>query len=534
MNLIESTKLWAARTLGGAQVVESLLQEVHAERSNSEMLQENLADLSLALDSQGWIEVSNVNGDDLGHQRLRRVADIARTMYYLNPTIRRPVNVTSNYVWALGLGYDHEEEDIKVKILAFVNDLRNQMAVFGVEARSQLERELQLTGNVYFAVVPGDIPTVRTIPFNEIREIISDPDDPQIPMLYRREYTNLVLDSATGTTKQETITCFYYDAIYKKEPLTAIGNYPVHEARIVHVAADRTGDMRFSPPEVMSGLQWARAYKSFLENWSKILQSYATLTWKYVTGGGKKATKITRTALNTSVTTGSPTERNPTPTTGAMAAMAKGDSIEALKTSGMTTSPEEGRRIHLMTVASTGLPETFWGDVMAGSEATATSLDRPTELFIAMRQIRWKEALIRVISYALKLNDKQRVGIRLKFPQIVGRNIRDLIGGIVDGATMKGLPMAGTSDMRTIAKLILTELGVEDAPDIVEKMYPLAQYDYEDWSVASPEEQIKALANQQNKGSQNDPNAQDPPSNQSQLRAPRTPGRTRPNDNGPR
>jgi hypothetical protein len=55
----------------------------------------------------------------------------------------------------------------------------------------QQEQELQLNGNIFYIFFTGkdETVTVRTIPFSQVREIISNPEDAQGPWFYRRTYS---------------------------------------------------------------------------------------------------------------------------------------------------------------------------------------------------------------------------------------------------------------------------------------------------------------------------------------------------------
>ena len=127
---------------------------------------------------------------------------------------------------------------------------------------------------------------------------------------------------------------------------------------------------KFGIPDVYAALDWARAYKEFLENWATISKALARFIWNLQVKGGSRSVTAGKTKLNTTLTTNTTTgETNPPSTTGAMF-IGSGEDISPIRTAGAQTSPEQGRRLLLMVAAGVGLPETFFGDVATGNLAT--------------------------------------------------------------------------------------------------------------------------------------------------------------------
>src|SRR5690606_26615419 len=92
-------------------------------------------------------------------------------------------------------------------------------------------------------------------------------------------------------------------------------------------------------------------------------------------------------------------DHNPPPLTGSTFVAGEGTSLQPVRTSGATVSAEDGRRLLLMVAASSGLPETFFGDASIGTLATAKSLDRPTELMMEDRQKLWRDVFINILEF---------------------------------------------------------------------------------------------------------------------------------------
>jgi hypothetical protein len=62
------------------------------------------------------------------------------------------------------------------------------------------------------------------------------------------------------------------------------------------------------------------------------------------------------------------------------------------------------REFKLMVAMVFGIPESFFSDMNTSNLATATSLDRPTELGFMAKQEEWREDLAIMITYALRMS----------------------------------------------------------------------------------------------------------------------------------
>src|SRR5262249_50712420 len=148
------------------------------------------------------------------------------------------------------------------------------------------------------------------------------------------------------------------------------------DAPIYHIKTGGFSDMRFGVPEIYAAVDWAKAYKEFLEDWATITRALSRFAWKASTKGGQRGVAALKSRLSTTLGSGAGMgETTPPPVTGSIAVMSEGNNLEPIKTAGATTSMEDGRRLLLMVCSALGLPETFFGDVSVGTLATATSLD---------------------------------------------------------------------------------------------------------------------------------------------------------------
>lgn len=462
-------------------------------------LHERIAALEYALESPEWQRLTVDAAQEFTREGLRAITDLARVMYLKSPIIRRSVDVKRFYVWGQGWTVKAKDERIQQAIDAFLYNDKNDDVIGSHEARMQLEIELQTAGNLFLCFfvnrLTGRI-RVRTIPFAQVSEVICNPDDAKEPWYYRRVWTQTSFDATTNATATERREAYYPD--WRYEPVTKpqqIGSYPVHWDRpVYHLKTNSLSDWRFGLSEIYSSIDWAKAYKEFLEDWASIVRAYRRFAFKVTTPGGARGVAAARAKLETTLGA---------PVAGSTFVAGEGADLQPVRTGGATVSVEDGRRLLLMVAAASGLPETFYGDASVGTLATAKSLDRPTELMMEDRQQLWRDVFTNVLNFVLRwavaapqgtlrglgrvttvIEDGQqeqavtwdaRVDgtFSIEFPPLLQHDVPAMIDATVKAATLgaAGMP-AGTIDLPTLSRTLLTLLGVPDVEEIVKRLFP--------------------------------------------------------------
>ena len=470
---------------------------------DNEILEESLSVLELQLENRGWQSLAGNVETELSRETLRKINVLARTMWLKNPLIQRGVNVQAYYVFGQGIEVSAEDELVDEVIQDFWSDARNQAELTLQQALLQKEQGLTLFGNIYFVLFEEDGKTlVRSLPVGEVVDIISNPEDAKEPWWYRRVHNVRGMD---GETKQ-AIT-FYRDWRYMGDdkPTGKLAEGAGFEtAPVFHVKVGCLDDMKFGVSEVYAALDWATAYKGFLENWSTIVAAYARFAWKLTTRTRQGvATAKAKLATTINSTT---TETNPPPVTGATFIGQPGVGMEPIRTSGATTSAKDGRQLLLMVAATMGLPETFFGDVSVGTLATASSMDRPTELKFVARQGLWGDAIGALLDYVvvkaveagvlsgtvtkepdgtpsvelsppIETNAKgetvdRSLVVNVNFPPVLEHDVMASVDAIAKAATLGGSALADTIDRESLTRMLLTALGEKGIEERMEAMFP--------------------------------------------------------------
>lgn len=477
---------------------------------NYETLVERIAELELALEDSGWLRLGDDSLDEFSRAGLRTITRLSRINYLKNPLVQRGINVQMYYVWAQGMTIQAVDERINEVVQAFLKDEKNIVELTGHQARMTKEMELQTDGNLFFVLFPNESDgtvRLRSMPFGEIDDVIRNPEDAKDPRYYKRSWMDPIFNSLTGQIITGQKQAYYPDWRFNptRTKSMKIGGKPVMwDSPVYHVKVGGFSDWKFGVSEVYAALDWARAYKEFLEDWASIVRSYRRFAWKF--SGAKSTGEIAavKGKMDTTFATGGTTspETVPPPVTGAFATLREDRDLQPIRTAGATVAAEDGRQLKLMVAAATGLPETFFGDVSVGTLATAKSLDRPTELQMRSRQTLWADIHMNILDYVLlwavkapsgplrglgtvleEVEDGNRVQtvewnegvestINIDFPPMIQGDTKEAVDAIVNAVTLKGQLAAGTIPPKEVSRMLLSELGEDDIDEILELMYP--------------------------------------------------------------
>ena len=480
-----------------APVQQRLEEALNAEAATVHLLQERLADLELSLEDQGWRRLAVDGEREFTRDGLTAIIQLSRLMFLKNPLIQRAVEVRSYYVWGQGVQITARDPDVQEVLDDFLGDKGNRRVLFRHQARTETERDLEVDGNLFFALFTNPLNArvqVRTIFVDEIVDIHCNPEDRSEPWFYERRWTEVTVDPATGATQSAARVALYPDVDYRPDDRPE--SYGAKQVRwdspIYHVKVGGLGGMRFGVPETYAALDWARAYKNFLEDWASLVRSLSRFAWKMSTPKGKSG--AARTRLGTTVS-GSRSETNPPGTTGGVAITEEGVDMTPIPKTGATTSAADSRELRLMVASAMHLPDSILSnDPQQGALATAKTLDRPTELAISDRQELWADVIRDLCGFVLVqagkapgskltgatittgLDGSERVDlggdrdatIDVSFPEILESDIAERINAIISAATLDGKTPAGTMTKETMIRLLLVALGVDDIDELIQ------------------------------------------------------------------
>jgi hypothetical protein len=498
------------------------LRESHAGPTESvAQLKEHLWELELALEDRGWVRevtLANLEFSRLGVQQLIR---ICRIYAIKNPWIKRGAEICALYVFARGIEIRSEDSTANDVIQDFLERNKKELGHVALAAK---EQSIQTDGSLYMALpaAPDGSVKVTMVDPLEIMDVITDPDDTSIPRYFYREWSRLDTEK---NLSPENMKVWYPSLDYQPDtkPKEIRGITVNWAMPILRVKIGCPPSWRWGVPPLYASIDWARAYKDFLEDWATIQRTLSRFALMIETKGGAGAIAAYNALLNTTFADaqGTQIERNPPPVTGSAHISGPGNTVTPFKSAGSKDSPEEARRLLLGVAAAQGMPETFYGDASTGSLATAQSLDRPTELKFREMQNRWIDTIDQMLQYVLSVSkdtikgrmreaigkdvklriipmrsrmtvngiiweagrimEKGDVNIIVRFPAVLEHDPSVMVDAWAHVATLggrTGIP-AGVVDRRTVAAGMLHEIGYEDTAQLLDDIYGKPGTDYD-------------------------------------------------------
>jgi hypothetical protein len=482
----------------------------------------------LELNNWEWRREINFCWLEFSRWGIQQIILLSRLYYIKNPIVRRLVNVCAIYVFGRGVEVSSPDPDANDAIKAFME--RNRK-VLGQAALTDLERRKDYDGNLFFAFFTntdtGET-DVRTIDATEMQEIVTDPEDADTEQLYKRQWFEKTFVTQSGMFQSVGKAAWYPALDYEPtEKPALIGGHPVMwDTPVYHRKTGTAGKWLFGCPRIYPMLDWAKASRKFLEHCMAVKAALAQIAMTITTKGGQQALEGIKQQLGSTVATGNSSwyEQNPTAVSGSIWASGPGTTLAAFKSQGQGGDPEEVRQYKLMCCMVKDVPETFLADVSTGNLATATTLDRPTELAFMALQEEWREDLCVIVRYALRNslrapNGKVREAMQARKADLKVIDIREAARQLkengrwqyIEAAVVKDKPDAievtvtfpairegdipalvtATTNAMTLGQMsgvpgidqkagilhLMTLLGIDKAEEIVEEMFPDSQYE---------------------------------------------------------
>lgn len=358
-----------------------------------ETLSESMAQLALAREDVGWERILQDGQRELGPEARRRNAELCRVFAIANPLIKRGLELRAAYVFGQGVGTTATGETVNELVQAWLDDPEVREVFAGSQAQARNELALGTDGNVFFALFTNPLTgrvKPRVLPFDEIQEQITDPEDSLSIRYYKRVWNRR---DQSGNEHEVTT----YHPRYDYRPLIRSKRYGDHDiiwdAPIYHVKVNALTGWQYGIGDAYSALPWARGYKEFLEAWAIMMNALSKIVWQRVGKGGKRTAAQGRRELEK------------------VAGMMPGGSVnatddtklEAIPKTGATIDSNSAKPLAAMVATALGIPVTMLlaDPGQTGARAVAETLDKPTELTMLSRQDVWRETRRQILGYII-------------------------------------------------------------------------------------------------------------------------------------
>lgn len=319
-----------------AKITEKQLAEAYNEAQNMQLrLEESMSNLSLMLDGQGWIELSEYPTDGPSLAQIQDAGRKLRNLAGLNSHIGRGKRQRHAYIWEGGIHHDNIPTGGKQgvsNVQKVIDDPVNQANFFGATAR-EVQEGACYTNGIYMVVgedgKPGTPKRLRNLPLYQITAHMVNPDDPTEVWAVRRSWsTDGVIENdnrspgARGDLEHEWIFVHEHKGKETADVKYNGGTEKVNKKKRVFIEiVNRQDGWTWGLPDAVAAMAWADQYRRGVLNGLKMQEALATLAFKLkaqtAKGANNAAAKVADSANK-----------------GGTAAMVDGMDITALATAG--------------------------------------------------------------------------------------------------------------------------------------------------------------------------------------------------------
>ena len=472
-----------------------------AAENQVEVMSEAFADLQRAMEEPGWSRLGELGDKEFSRQGLRNISRVARVQLVASPLIKRGVSIRCAYIWGGNLEISARgngtqgSQNVDAVVQAYLDDPLNQANLTGDEAQERLERALASDGNVFLAnftrPLTGVVQT-RVLPYDEIEEIYTNPEDSSEPWYYLRVYHTTTFLGGVEVSQERKVlypALSYYPRTRPRR-LTVMGHGEVEvrwDAPVRHVKVNDLVGWKFGIGDAYAALGFARMHKDFLTDWATLVKSLSQFAWRLTKSGDTKGANALRQKLQR---TGQPQPGNDS-TAGATLMASEDIKLEAIPKTGATVDADSGQPLAAMVASALGIPVTMLlaDPGTTGARAVAETLDVPTENEMGQRRTVWQTAYRDILNYVvlqavkapqgelrgtirrdpwadreiLELPNPEDAIIDFSWPPLRQQDVEKAVKAIVEADGTGKMPPL------TTLRLLLVVLGVEDVDDIVDE-----------------------------------------------------------------
>ncbi len=406
----------------------------------------------LKLEDKGWLNLSQTTGEVVTEAERVLNVKLSRLYYTKDPLGAQSVRLWTDYTFGPGLTWKAKDDQTQKVLTAFWNAPINQPVLSVRGQRKSSDKDL-VDGEIFFALFLGakGQAAIRRIDPLEITEIITDPDDVENVLYYKRLWSDRLSTPHTSIYRSTTNI--------KGEPTTDLQGQTVShtdDALVYHLTF-RTITQRGNPL-LLPALDWIKQYRRFLASRIAIMLALARFAWKTKVAGGQTAVNAIKAITDDKeINAGSQLLEN------------MGSDTQPIKTdSGARNAYQDGRQIKLQVAAAVGIPEQYFGDISIGNLATAKTVELPMMKMFQSYQAVWADTYRDIFQLVLAHNNipPEKWYVDIDFPAIAPADIAQAAEAIV--AILNVIPeLAALDDVMQIA---LITLGIDDPAEVLDQL----------------------------------------------------------------
>lgn len=348
----------------------NVLQRLVA-RSLGLLTREDLAAIAEAIDGRsdtvlnpsGYTLISG-DGTAVDPVTIKTIQTNAQAQWITDPLIKQAVGVKRHFVLGAGITFTAEDAEVDEALHEFWRDPIEKMP-------EQLEdwfNSLMVTSELclrLFPAVNGQL-RVRQIPFNEITDVITDPDDRNRLLYIRRQYVRREF----RTESKQWVTTPQDDLIPGEE--------------IIWVAINRAQGSARGISTLYAAIPWAKAYSEWLQDRVRLNKAKGAWAWIRKVTGGVAAVAAATTKLASDIagkvrSAAASEEPTKAPPKAGSVITTNGNvdwSVINAKVNA-DDAKEDGRALKLQVASAVNVFEHYFGDASVANLASAKAMELP-------------------------------------------------------------------------------------------------------------------------------------------------------------
>jgi len=409
-----------------------------------------------ALEDEGWISLAGQTGDVISSSERIVNLKLSRLYAVKYPMGKQSIRLWTDYTFGTGMVWNTKDEKAKKVLEAFWGSKENE-SLLSARGQRKSSDKLLIDGEVFFALFlgMGGKETIRWIDPLEITEIITDSDDVEKVMYYKRVWT----DSQNKSQEAHYRSTINMNGELAKDSQDK--TVQVKDGPIVYLLTYNTTTQRGNPL-LLPALIWMKYHHRQLASYLAVdlAQSKFVLRSK-VKGGQAAVDAIKAKTQDKEINAGSTLLEN------------MGVDTSAFKIDARAKNAYDGARlIKLQVCAAVGIPEQYFGDLATGNLATAKTVELPMIKMFQSYQRVWADTYLDIDQIVLQHNNLPvDTHIDFDFPPIAPRDVQLAAQALVSILQV----MPNLADSPEVEQIALLTLGVNNPKEVLDALKKVAE-----------------------------------------------------------
>lgn len=419
------------------------------------ILKEASATVEKDLALEGWTKLGTSSMSDLNGSARTDYTKKSRYLYNFDPLAKQAIRLWTDYAFGNGISWQSEDDKVQEALNKFWNNPANRSVLSAKGQRKSSDKAL-VDGEVFFALFlgPDGEVTIRWIDPLEITEIITDPDDIETIMFYKREWTDTQGTAHTSYYRSHTNIKDESSSDSMKKAVKS-----TEDAIVYHLAINTIGQR--GNPLLLPVIGWIEQYRLFLAARIAIVRALARFAWIAKTKGGASAVATVKAATEGKL-----------PQAGSTAVTNEAVSLDPIKTdTGSANANTDGRMLKNQICVGVGVLPHYMGDLETSNLATAKSVELPMLKMFASYQQVWSDVIWDIFNIVLNHNgiSPDDRFIDIDFPEIVPADAVSALTAIQ--SLISAFP--NMVDSNEIMKQALINIGLNNVDEILSNLEEL-------------------------------------------------------------